>query len=162
MGRPKKPEVVPEPELTKPENVEIPVTPEEEQSIPAPVVEVMDEVKFIPERIGEGGAAEARKMPSIIAGVCENCGSGEYDSKSSPQRQVADWTVHPETQLGRCKHYNGVKIRCTYCPLNTNWSDVVRHRRFNIWEYPVGSKRLILLCDDMNCVSKHLSRVQSK
>lgn len=136
--------------------VDEPVIEEAIRAQSQPVM-VSETPKYSVEREGESGAISAKKLPNVIAGVCEFCGPGEYDH-SSPQRMMVDWTVHPETQKGKCQHYKGITIRCSYCPLNAEWTDNIRHRQHLIFESPWDPTKLIIVCSDMACRDKHVKR----
>lgn len=116
---------------------------------------------FRVERVVESGTSGAKMHPSIIGGVCEFCGPAEYDHHS-PQRPVKELRVDPLTQVGRCKHYNGVQIRCTYCPVSADWQGNINSRIHTVYEYPEGSGNLIVHCDAMECRGAHINRFTNR
>lgn len=103
---------------------------------------------FRVERRVESGFPEAQKLPRIIGGICEFCG-------------VIDNTKPSYLQYTLCEHYAGVGMRCTYCPPEADLEDVITHREFKIFEFPIGSGSLVVVCDDIRCVDKHIKRFQT-
>ncbi len=113
------------------------------------------------ERLVESGTMGARMLPKVVGGVCEFCGPAEYDH-SSPQRPVNELRFEPLTQMGHCKHYKGLQLRCSYCPLSSDWPGNIQSRIHTIYEYPAGSGNLIVHCDAMECRSAHIKRFSTR
>ena len=149
MGRPKKVnnEVLPDPGII-----------EENTPIPIPEEAIIEPVKPKVEMRVEQGVMAAKVLPQIVAGVCEFCGPGLYNPRTSPMKLVEDWRVDPDTQIGKCQHYNGIKMRCSYCPISTDFKNNVEHRRHNVFVSPLNPQELIVVCDDMRCQDKHTKR----
>jgi len=149
------------PRVTKTPPPEEPKTPEEVQvPVEAPKVEVAPEVeRVIPkvDSIVDRGVLNVESLPFIKTGTCEFCGAAEYDH-SSPQKPVKLLTVDPETQIGRCQHYNGVQIRCSYCPANADWAGNIKHRNHKVFKHPYEPNKLVVVCSDMSCADKNARR----
>lgn len=137
----------------------MPVSPTFEE-VPKEVVkeELPVQKKYNVERTVERGPIAAKKLPRILSGVCEFCGPGLYDQRTSPMTLVDNWTVDPDTQIGRCDHYRGVRIQCSYCPLSADWKENILRRPHYVFESPWTPGSLIVCCDDMNCRAKHTNR----
>ena len=147
MGRPPKVKPIPEPEkIVIPEPTPEP-TPEPPKDTP----------KYTVERAVEGGGVAAKQLHSIICGVCEHCGTGRLDAKGN---LVEDFKVDPDTQIAKCEHYKGTKIRCSYCPPGANWKSNIITRKHYIFESPFEPGKLLIVCDDMLCGAKHNERMK--
>ena len=101
-----------------------------------------EEVKKAPFQVkvssSGGGYPSARKLPDVIGGTCEFCGT-------------LDPKIPADIQYSVCPHYTGVDIKCSYCPPGADHDEIRKTRRFSIKEFPVGSGQLDVCCDDLNC-----------
>ena len=147
--------------MPRPKKVKTEVLPElgvitENTPIPVP-----DEAVITPPKVEmrvESAGVPATVMPKILAGVCEFCGPGRYDPRKSPGELVENYRVDPDTQLGNCQHYKGIRMRCSYCPISADWKDNIIHRSHNVYVSPLNPQELIVVCDDMRCQDKHIKR----
>ena len=102
------------------------------------------------ERRVDSGSPEATKLPTVRGGICDFCG-------------VLDSSLPPHEQYKLCPHYKGTDLRCTYCPLDTRFEVMgadgfIGNRIYSIFEFPVGSGRLTVVCNDLKCQDKHMKR----
>jgi hypothetical protein len=134
--------------------VEIPVEP-----IPIPTPVIPPKPVYGTERLLSGSAVSTPRLPDVIGGVCSYCGPGKFDAKASGHpKMIEDLTVDPVTQIGRCEHYSGVQVRCSYCPDSANFAENVKHRRHVVHVSPYDPNKLIFVCDDQACATKHIQK----
>lgn len=152
-------------EEAKEEKVEVPKSEEE-----APVVEMLVESPVIKTRV----------FPQIRAGICEFHGTpyGKVDTdtcKGKCSHVCASDPLCPHSRVGcekdfregetYCRHehsYKNLPIRCTYCPLDVDVRGVLKTRTFYIFQSPNDPKKLIMVCSDYRCTTKHQQRFQQQ
>ena len=126
--------------------IEVPKVELELPAVPA-VAEPVPLRTFHVDRKVESGYPGAKKLPTVRGGICEFCG-------------VLDNKVAAHLQFTLCPHYEGVDLKCTYCPPESDWKHVLSKRKLQIFEFPEGSGNLVVVCDDISCRDKHKKRFQ--
>lgn len=129
----------------------------------------------------EGGAPETRVYPQIRAGTCEFHGVpyGTIDYGSMKGRcwhvckndplcphsktgcETDEKGMRYHSWVGYCRHehnYKGMQIKCSYCPIDTDFRAIAKIRTFNIYQHPENRSVLIICCSDFRCERKHQSR----
>lgn len=157
-GRPKKSEV----SIPQGDTVETTSVPLAEEEHFETVAEAPKGPRYTVENQAQYDTVQGKRLPQVRAGVCEHCGPGQYQRGTSPLKMVEDWTVVPETQMGRCEHYKGIRIRCVYCKPSSDWAHNIRVRSHTIWEHSKEPGTIIICCDDMNCRAEHHKRLARK
>jgi len=97
------------------------------------------------EKVGGQAVPMVRHYPEVRAGTCEYCG-------------VIDPSKPADIQYQLCPHYRGKVIECTYCPPNTNPTDVIRMSKIMIMDHPDRPGQKIAVCDRTECQKKHQER----
>lgn len=117
------------------------------------------------ELVVENAVVKAKVWPRIIGGVCEFCGGeimnpekgtvvGSYRLFGYPDpNNTEDFMDY--NKFGKCRHYKGEKIRCSYCRGDAR--RLVR-RTLNVFSLPETPNKLIVVCNDYKCQKKHTER----
>ena len=135
--------------------------PKEEPKVELPAVPVEESPKYETYTSVRYGAKPATKLPDIIGGVCEFCGPAKYNISGTSPTIAEDYRVDQDTQVGKCIHYKGIKVRCSYCPTNANWRGNIYNRRHLVYIDPDNPKQLIMVCDDQQCQDKHWKKYET-
>lgn len=98
------------------------------------------------ERQGSVSEPMTRMYPRVIGGTCEFCG-------------VLDNLQPSEVQYQLCPHFKGMgEIRCSYCPENSDPTEVINRSSIKIHGSPDNPNAVIAVCDSYNCSQAHLKR----
>ena len=97
------------------------------------------------ERKGTRSVPITRRLPRVIGGVCEYCGT-------------LDPNVPSQYQYKLCGHYRGRQLACSYCPEGKNPDDVIYHHTLNVAAHPDNPRKMVVWCDSTTCADAHLKR----
>lgn len=162
------------------------VKPEKTEVAEEPLKETpRDESMAGVEVLVENAMTETKVFPQIRAGVCEFHGTpyGIVDpntlkgrcrhecktdplcphSRSGCESDSRTWRY--ANGVGYCKHehhYQGVPIRCTYCPADVNVREMLKTRTLSVFQSPSDARRFVIVCSDYRCRQKHLQRFNQK
>ena len=135
----------------------------------------------------EGATTALKVYPQIRCGVCEFHGAPygvvnmqtltgrcshfcpndpicPHSKNGCPKRPVYRIVDGEQVQVGvegDCRHnhnYNGLQIRCSYCPRDADMRAVIKSRVINVYGHPDNPNKLIMVCSDYRCRQKHLQR----
>lgn len=83
----------------------------------------------------------SRVYPRVLGGQCEFCGTIDKDQPGQYQYKL-------------CPHYQGLDLKCVYCPPEKDQDDVVRTSRLNVREHPYRPGELLVWCQSFECLKK--------
>lgn len=97
------------------------------------------------ERQGADTVSYSRRFPQVRGGQCEFCGTIDKRYPSHLQYKL-------------CSHYQGMELKCSYCPREKDQEEVLRISKLNVAEHPHRPGVIIAWCNSTDCSSKHLER----
>ena len=101
------------------------------------------------ERQGDAATVLTHRFPEVRGGVCESCG-------------ILDPKQPGQIQYKLCPHFREIdNIACNYCPPSKNPDEVIRSHVLNIYRSPNNPNAIISVCDESQCMDKHIKRFQA-
>ena len=90
---------------------------------------------------GMSSSPMVKTYPRILGGTCEYCGT-------------VDQNYPGEVQYKLCPHYKDMDMKCIFCPLTKDHSEIVRNSIMKVIEDPRNPGHLVTLCGSYECTQK--------